>query len=453
MSHRHFICIVVWLFAASVGVAWSPPLLAQTPTPALGQPCPPEEEWRQHMARPGDRWATIADQYGVSEADLRAANPTPLGLLRIGVPVRIPCVPGPGAPPYPTPRAASTAISSGNEAPALSTCTPPPGWDVRYTVQRGDTLNRLAAACRTTTAAIRQANSCRSGERIFAGEMLLLPCRPALLPAVTPAGARPSASPRVPATPDPLPQPGPLRVTLNPANAVVGAIIGVTIQDAGAREPLAVTVACGGQTMAAFSVTASTGGAATTSFSTTGYPAGRCRVDVARTVVSGGGSARLILTPAEAPPVQTPAPAPATQAAAAGTASVSPEATLTTPMDAPPATSFTPDSDAETSAPDAPPTDAENGEAAPAGQETPTSPPDAPIPATPIDAAPPPEEPPTAPPPSSLTSTLPPPTPAAPPPTAPIATSSPVPTAPPSTPTPDASEVGEPAPTQTAASP
>lgn len=452
MNHRHLICVAAWLLALCIGLSGSKPLLAQTPTPTLApeETCPPEAAWLQHMVRPGDRWTTIAEDYGVSEADLRAANPSPLGLLRIGLPVRIPCVPGPIAPPHPTPRAAPTATSSSGVSTPTA-CTPPPGWSVRYTVQRGDTLSGLAAACRTSVALIRQANGCRTGDVIYAGETLLLPCRPASPATVTPARIQPSASPRAPAIPDLPPQPGPLGVALNPAHAVVGATIGVTIQDAGAREPLAVTVACGGQPMAAFSVTASGSGVATATFSTAGFPAGRCRVDVARTVVNSGGSARLTLEPAGAPSVQTQPPSSTAQTAAAGTPTSSLRETPTVDADAPPVTTSVPGPDAGTNTPDAPPTDTEGAEEAPNEQETPATPApptDATHPADPTDAAPPPEDSSTAPATSSPTSTLP-------PPTAPVVTSPPIITltAPFPSSTPGDGKVGEPVTTQTVAPP
>lgn len=461
MNCRHLMGIVVWLVAVSFGVAWTP-LLAQTPAPTLppAQACPPEAEWLQHLVRPGDQWATIAAQYGVSEADLRAANPTPLGLLRIGLPVRIPCAPKPPTPVYATPRATATVPPSASSASTAGICTPPAGWGVRYTVLRGDTLSRLAAACRTTSAAIRQANGCRSSDILYAGETLLLPCWPATLATATPAQIQPVASPRSPAIPDRPPQPGPLRVSLNPADAVVGASIGVTIQDAGAHEPLAVAVSCGGQTMTTFGVTASGNGAAAVSFSTAGFPAGRCRVDVARTVVSGGGSARLILAPAVAPSAQTLSASSTTDAAAAATTTTLPSATSAAPIDAPPDTTPTPSPPAETTTPGAPPA-ATSGAETTSDEQATSAAADAPtrtsLPATPTEVAPPVET-------QTTTATLtPPPTvpslsptaPASPTPAEPTVTKPAVanPTAPPPPPTASGTDVDAPDATQTAASP
>lgn len=451
MNHRHLICIVAWLLAVGMSVATTLPLQAQTPPPTLApeQSCPLEAEWLQHIVRPGDRWATIAAEYSVNEADLRAANPTPLGLLRIGLPVRIPCVPGPVAPPYPTPRAASTVTASSGGASGSNVCTPPPGWGVRYTVQRGDTLSRLAAACRTTTAAIQQANGCRSGNVIYAGETLLLPCRPASLATATPTGSQPSASPGAITVPSIPPQPGSLRVALNPANAAVGATIGVTIQDARAHEPLVVTVKCGSQTMTTLGVMASSNGAATAAFSTAGFPAGRCRVDVARAGV--GGSVLLTLTSASAPSVQTPSPSLATDATSAGTPTASLHDTPTHTMDTSPVTTSAPGLDIETHTPDAAPPATEDLEATPGVQKapaTPAPPTDAPPPTASSDAAPPAEAPPT--------STPPPPTAPAPPtspPTEPVTISAPAPTPTAPAPTPGDGEVGEPTATQPVAPP
>lgn len=389
MNRLRFTCIAAWLVAVSLSVAWTSSLLAQTPAPTPSPPlgCPPEAEWLQHLTRPGDQWATIAAQYGVSEADLRAANPTPLGLLRIGLPVRIPCVPRLPTPAYATPRATATLPPAAGSAPAAGACTPPAGWGVRYTVLRGDTLSRLAAACHTTSAAIRQANGCRDSDTIYAGETLLLPCWPAAPAIATTARSQPTAAPKSPAIPDRPPQPGPLRVTLNPANAVVGASIGVTIQDAGAHEPLVVTVSCNSQTMTSFGATTSGSGTATASFSTAGFLVGRCRVDVARTVVSSGGSAGFRLMPATASSVQTLSPSATTASVDASPATLPPSATPAAPLDAPPDTTPSPSPTDETATPAA-----TSAAATPADEQTtpaaPATPTHTSAPATPTETAP-----------------------------------------------------------------
>lgn len=353
MKHRCLLWAVACFVVMSAAVSGATPLQAQTPPPPATpvESCPPEEEWLHHLARPGDQWATLAAQYGVSEADLRAANPTPLGLLRVGQAVRIPCVPKPPTPAYPTPRATAIPPPSTGGAPETGACTPPVGWRVRYTVLSGDTLSRLAAACRTTSAAIRQANGCRSSDVIYAGEALVLPCRPAPIASATTTQQGPSATPRAPLIQEIPPQPGPLRVTLAPNPAVVGATIRVTIQDAGAREPLTVQVMCRGEIKSVFSVATSGAGVATATFSTAGYPAGRCEVEVARSVVSGGGAALLRLTPADAPAAPTLSPSSPTDSGAA--------ASPTAPGEAPTETTSAPTA---TATPDASP--AATGEAA-----------------------------------------------------------------------------------------
>jgi murein DD-endopeptidase MepM/ murein hydrolase activator NlpD len=45
----------------------------------------------------------------------------------------------------------------------------------RYTVQRGDTLSRIARRCGTTVAALTQANHIRNANRIYAGQVLVIP--------------------------------------------------------------------------------------------------------------------------------------------------------------------------------------------------------------------------------------------------------------------------------------
>lgn len=45
----------------------------------------------------------------------------------------------------------------------------------RYTVQRGDTLTRIARRCGTTVVALTQANNIRNANRIYAGQVLTIP--------------------------------------------------------------------------------------------------------------------------------------------------------------------------------------------------------------------------------------------------------------------------------------
>ena len=73
-------------------------------------------------------------------------------------------------------------------------CGPPPGWTIRYTVQRGDTLYSLARHCRTTVSAVRQAN-CLTDNTIYVGQRLWLSCRPVT---PTPTPTRDEIAPPVP---------------------------------------------------------------------------------------------------------------------------------------------------------------------------------------------------------------------------------------------------------------
>lgn len=82
---------------------------------------------------------------------------------------------------------------------ALALCLPPPAvyaaspCGAAYTVQRGDTLTRIARRCATTVAALTAANRLRNPNRIAVGQVLVIPN-------AAPAEARVTAFRVVPAT-------------------------------------------------------------------------------------------------------------------------------------------------------------------------------------------------------------------------------------------------------------
>lgn len=324
------------LFVASFVVQAALPVLAQTPAPTPEGACPPPETWLQYIVQPGDSWERIATQYRVTEDALRAANDTPLGLLMVGRPVRIPCVEGPPTPtPMPPTRTPSQPPASAASAGAA--CMPPAGW-IPYTVQRGDTLSALAAQCGVSVTAILQANGCRSGTQIFAGERLYLACRPASPPA-QPAQTASAADFIVTATPTSSPTPtspasaasfitqpgGQLSVALNaPGNrltvaishAVQGERLTVTVRypDNSERTQGGILAVGGGSAQAVFYLPAN-------------LPGGRIQAWVKGNLGSAGdGSTRwsgappvATSTPIHTAPAQTPTPTvettPASQAA------------------------------------------------------------------------------------------------------------------------------------------
>ncbi|MCS6825218.1 MAG: LysM peptidoglycan-binding domain-containing protein, partial [Caldilinea sp.] len=152
---RYLLSLIGW-GVLLLGVLWlgENVVIAQTEmppiSPLLPDACPPAEQWLQYIARPGDRWASIAERFHIDEGALRSANPTPRGSLLIGQPVRIPCILAPPtSTPFPTIAAAPVPPSPTLSAPQRpASCTAPSGW-IPYTVQHGDTLSGLASLCRT----------------------------------------------------------------------------------------------------------------------------------------------------------------------------------------------------------------------------------------------------------------------------------------------------------------
>ncbi len=90
----------------------------------------------------------------------------------------------------PTKSTVRTPTSTPASGATAALCRKPEGW-VTYTVQRGDTLAQLAAACRTTVKRLKDAN-CLRDETVYAGTTLWLPFRPPSSPTAT---RRPTRTP------------------------------------------------------------------------------------------------------------------------------------------------------------------------------------------------------------------------------------------------------------------
>ena len=108
-----------------------------------------------HVVAPGETLFRIAQRYGVSMTAIAQANGiSNLNLIYSGQRLTIPT--GDSASPTPAPTVAPPAASS-------------------YTVQRGDTLGRIAQRFNTTISAIVQANNIRNPNLIFSGQVLQIP--------------------------------------------------------------------------------------------------------------------------------------------------------------------------------------------------------------------------------------------------------------------------------------
>jgi LysM repeat protein len=116
---------------------------------------------QRYVVQPGDNLFRISLRFGVPVASIAQANgiANP-NLIYVGQVLIIPAG-GQPVPPTSTPR------------PGGPTPTPPPGGgETTYVVQRGDTLNRIAARFGTTAAAIAQLNGIANPNLIFVGQVL-----------------------------------------------------------------------------------------------------------------------------------------------------------------------------------------------------------------------------------------------------------------------------------------
>ncbi len=134
-----------------------------------------------YTVKPGDTLSAIARSFNTTvSAIVSANNIANPNLIYAGQTLVIPTS---GEPPPPTP-----------EPPPQ----PPPSGDCTYTVQRGDTLSRIAVSYNTTVAQLAALNGLANPNLIFAGQVLKVPCA---------GGTQPPPSP--PPSPPPQPPPAP----------------------------------------------------------------------------------------------------------------------------------------------------------------------------------------------------------------------------------------------------
>lgn len=130
----------------------APPIVAEKPA----APATP----LRHLVAPGDTIYRISNQYGITEAELKAANPSlQHGILRSGVTLTIP-TPG---------QATATAAHSSTAAPAQADSKPKV-----YIVRRGDTLSGISAKTRVKVDTLKELNGIKDPRRISPGMELRL---------------------------------------------------------------------------------------------------------------------------------------------------------------------------------------------------------------------------------------------------------------------------------------
>lgn len=175
------IVIARLLVAAVLIMAAALPALAQSTQTSLGQ----------HTVRRGDTLYCIGRAYGVLPLAIARANGlSATARLNVGQVLSIPAVQWTRIPSGPTCQAQfkSPYTESGNAvaptptiiAEPTSTPTPTPtsvGCSNLYTVQRGDTLFRIARRFGVTVAALQSANGL-SGSLIYPGQVLCIPAAP-----------------------------------------------------------------------------------------------------------------------------------------------------------------------------------------------------------------------------------------------------------------------------------
>jgi membrane-bound lytic murein transglycosylase D len=153
----------------------------------------------EYVIQKGDTFGSLAKKYGVSIKAIQQANPgVDSTRLKIGQKINIPQKPPGGASP--------TSSTSGTVDPGTASAEP------LYTVQKSDTLTKIAKDHGVTIKALRAANSLKT-DQIKPGQKLKIPAKTAV--ASTPAAPAAPA----PAAPAPM-TPAPAAVTTTSAPAL-----------------------------------------------------------------------------------------------------------------------------------------------------------------------------------------------------------------------------------------
>ena len=168
-----------------------------------------------YVVKPGDTLSAIARSFNTTVPAIAAANGiTNPNLIYAGQTLVIPS----GSEPPPTP-----------EPPPQ----PPPSTDCAYTVQRGDTLSRIAVKFNTTVAQLVALNGISNPNLIFAGQVLKVPCG-------SDGGTQPPTEPP-PVPPPPPPPSGECSYTVKPGDTLgrIAAQYGTTVAQLASMNGLA----------------------------------------------------------------------------------------------------------------------------------------------------------------------------------------------------------------------
>ncbi len=131
-----------------------------------------------HIVRRGDTVGRLAVLYGSSIDSIAQANGLDDRFLiyvgeELSIPVRIP--PPVTTTPTPTLTPSNTPMPTATIEAGIIPVQPPPTSGNTYQVQRGDTLGRIATRFNTTIEAIAQLNGITNPNRIFVGQVLIIP--------------------------------------------------------------------------------------------------------------------------------------------------------------------------------------------------------------------------------------------------------------------------------------
>lgn len=172
----------------------------------------PPPEQITHTVQPGETLSRIALQYGVTVQQIvqlnNISNPN---LIYVGQVLVI------RSGPAPTPAPTATAGPTNTPAPTNTpTATPVPG-RITHTVQRGETLSRIALQYGVSVQQIVQLNNITNPNLIYPGQVLVIQEGPA--PTATPTNTpRPTDTPRPTNTPTPTRTPRPTSTQPTPTD-------------------------------------------------------------------------------------------------------------------------------------------------------------------------------------------------------------------------------------------
>ncbi len=140
-----------------------------------------------YVVKSGDTLHRIAKQYGMTVAQLKEMNHLTGDMLRIGqkLAVNAKAPAAPAATPAPAPASVVATVATPTAAPAPAMAAPAPaapataGENRTYTVEKGDTLTKIAKQFKVTAAAIMSANSAKLSDpkKLKIGEVLTIPVK------------------------------------------------------------------------------------------------------------------------------------------------------------------------------------------------------------------------------------------------------------------------------------